>query len=388
MAVAGLLALASAVQFQDPGLVGMKKVLSDFDAFYIAGTMAGEGRAAETYDSASTFAAQHQATGRPRFMPWTYPPPYTLFMAALAHVPIGVAYLLFVGATLTFYVLVLRRIAGAYLPGVLVAMLPTLLLTVRTGQNGFLTAGLIGWFLLAFIDKRAGAGVPLGLMVLKPHLAVGISLLVLLGKRWKAMFIAATIVTAAALAATAAFGMEIWPAFLGGVREAGEFLAAGYYPLFRMPSVYAFVRTIEGPVVVAAALQAASALAALGLIVGLWARRCEPHLLAAATCLLSLCISPYSYDYDMAILGLGVAFVLPELVARAGKWELAGLLLLVWFVTGYGYGLILAFGDRDAGFRTDGLVSLGALAALVLALVTCLILRRSESPETPAKLAT
>ncbi len=62
LAISVLLALGSAVLFQDPGLIGKDKVLTDFDAFYIAGSMAADGQAAETYESAKTFAAQKEIT--------------------------------------------------------------------------------------------------------------------------------------------------------------------------------------------------------------------------------------------------------------------------------------------------------------------------------------
>ncbi|WP_445222499.1 glycosyltransferase 87 family protein [Bradyrhizobium sp. Pa8] len=45
-------------------------------------------------------------------MPWTYPPQFDLLVAPFALLPAGVAYLLFVTATLTIYLLTLRAIAG------------------------------------------------------------------------------------------------------------------------------------------------------------------------------------------------------------------------------------------------------------------------------------
>src|SRR5690606_10384775 len=137
---------------------------------------------------------------------------------ALASIPVGISYLLFISASFIFYLLILRRISGDYLSGVLIAILPVVILMMRTGQNGFLTGALVGWFLLAFAERRYSAGVPLGLMVIKPHLAAGIALLALLGKRWMAMVVAAVIVLVSLAAATMAFGLAIWPAFLGGVR--------------------------------------------------------------------------------------------------------------------------------------------------------------------------
>lgn len=366
LAVSAMLALVSAVLFQAPGLLGRDKVLTDFDAFHIAGAMASHGQAEATYRASEMLAAQQAIAGDHLLLPWTYPPPYMLFVAGLAQLPVGLAYLLFVGASLLFYLMVLRRIAGDHLPGTLIAVLPAMLLTVRTGQNGFLIAGLIGAFLLAYPARRAGAGLPLGLMCIKPHLAAGIGLLALFGRRWIVMAVAAGVVLAAALASTLVFGPGIWTAFLGGVREAGDFLAAGYYQLPRMTSVYACVRSLGAPASVAFLLHGLGALVAVGLFLRLWRRGGEPRVLAAAACAMSLFVSPYNYDYDLTILGLAIAFVLPDLISRARSGELAGLLLLSWFATGYGFA-VASLGESEwPSLTAPALALLIAAAAAIL----------------------
>lgn len=372
-----------AVTFQAPELLGRDKVLTDFDAFHIAGTMALQGHAADAYQARLMLAMQQVTTGTGSFMPWTYPPPYTLMMQALAHLPIGTAYLLFVLPSALFYGAVLRRIAGPWLPGVLIAILPVVLLLLRTGQNGFLTGGLIGWFLLACIEPRKTAGVPLGVMIIKPHLAAGISLLALLERRWTAMAIAAAIVAAALAAATLAYGLAIWPAFLGSVREASVFLAAGFYPLHRMTSIYATAWSLGAPASLALAIHLAGAIAALVLLVLAWWSKAPPRILAAATCAASLLVSPYNYDYDLTILGLAIAFAFPALLEKARPAECAGLLVLAWFATGYG--LIAQLGKELTSGTASDLepakeLALAAPALIVLLIWASLILRRPAHP--------
>ena len=368
-----------AVLFQAPELLGRDKVLTDFDAFHIAGTMALQGRVADAYQAQLMLAMQQSVTGTSSFMPWTYPPPYTLAMQALAQLPIWAAYLLFVVPGALFYGLILRRIAGPWLPGVLIAILPAIPLLLRTGQNGFLTGGLVGWFLLAFLDRRRSAGVPLGLMIIKPHLAAGIALLSLLGRRWTAMAIAAAIVVAALAAATLAYGLAIWPAFLGSVGEASAFLAAGFYPLHRMTSIYAAAWSMAAPAPLALALHALGAVVAIALLVAVWWRGAPPRVLAAATCAASLLVSPYNYDYDLTILGVAIAFVFPMLLEKARPWEFGGLLGLSWFATGYGFVVQSAMEAKDQPATALGQVatlSLGAPALIALFVWAWLILRR------------
>lgn len=392
VAVLAVLALGSAVLFQQPDLLQRDKVLSDYDAFFVAGLMADRGQAIETYQAADMQAAQQEFSGSADFMPWTYLPPYLLLVRILAQLPIGISFLAFIAATFVFYLLILRRIAGDYLPGVLIAILPTILVLVRTGQNGFLTAGLIGGFLVFFSERRGIAGVPLGLMIIKPHLAAGIALLALLDRRWAAAGIAGGLVVVALVLATAAFGMEIWPAFFAGLGDAGQFLTGGYYSLFRMSSIYAAVLSLGGPSTLAFAVHAAGALVALGVIVHAYRKRWTPRRLAATTCVSSVFVSPYNYDYDLAIVGVAIAFVLPEILDKARRWELVALALLSWAATGYGLAANSVLnGIRSVGGATspgtDGGLSLTAPLLLLLVASGFAVLRREPVISVPAEIS-
>jgi hypothetical protein len=386
MAVAGiLLMVVSAILFQAPELLGRKKDLNDFGAFSISGQLALEGKADQAYSAQRLFEAQKRAVGRAEFMPWTYPPQFTVVAMGLALPPVGMAYVLFTGLTLALYILVLWRIAGPLLPGVVIAMLMTFVLLIRTGQNGFLTGALIGWFLLAFDRGKASAGIPLGLMVIKPHLAAGSALLALLGKRIAALAIAAAVVIVSSLLATAILGVGIWAAFLNAVRESTALLEGGHYPLFRMTSIYASVRSFGFDAGTAMGVHALGAVIAVLGIVGLWVRTTDSRLIMAGTMVGSLFISPYNYDYDLAILGLAIAYVLPDLLARARAWETVLLCGLTWLITGWGiliYSIVMSGGRTDpSGIGNDTVYwSLPAIGLILLTIAAAGILRRAPLP--------
>lgn len=382
MLLATLVVSVSAIRFQAPQLFGLEKELTDYDAFHIAGTLAAQGRVADAYDAQTMRQVQADVSSTSSFMPWTYPPPFTLFVEALARLPIGWSFALFALASFGLYAAVLRRIAGAWLLPVLIALMPIVMLNLRTGQNGFLVAGLIGAFLLAWRDNKAIAGLPLGLLVIKPHLAVGVGLMALLGRRWDVVAIAAGVVVAACGLATLAFGFTVWSDFLGAVREAGEFLAAGYYPMYRMSSVYATLLTLGLPSAAALAGHAAVALVAVGLLAWTALARIAYHHRAALVCVLSLFVSPYNYDYDLAILGVALAFVLPDLANRISGAALGGLLALAWATGSYGI-IVNAF--QPDRVPSDRLSEAGGLAGVCLLLVPlCAIctwlLTRSTEP--------
>lgn len=309
----------------------------DFDAFYLVGRMVWRGEAGDAYHLVSMLAAQLAYAGRPSFMPWTYPPQFDLVVAPLALLPRALAYLLFAGSTLALYLVTLRRIAGEAFGLVLAASLPALLVTISCGQNGLLTGALIGLVCLGLQAGRRSAGLPLGLMVIKPHLAVVLGAYVVLTRRWAVAMIAVAIVAASTILVTLLFGPGIWRDFVHGVGEARAFLAEGQYPLFRMISVYAASHTFGAPPAVALGLQVAGALAALavtGLAAwGLFTMRQALGLLAIS----SLMISPYAYDYDLPILGVGLAFLAVDLVRGARRFELVAIFGLASFAGLYGF---------------------------------------------------
>lgn len=369
------LMLISAARFQFPDAFGPRQAMTDFHAFYVAGLMYWDNALPGAYHFRTMLEAQQRFTGTIDFMPWTYPPPFNLVTALLASLPIGLAYLVFTGGTFLAYLAVLRRIAGAHAGVVIFAILPTILLNIRTGQNGFMTGALIGTFLLAYARGSAGGGVALGLMVFKPHLAAGSAILALLDGRWGRVFAAAGTVLTLLAASTLVFGPAIWPAFGGAVREASEFMKAGYYPFFRMTSVYALLHSWGAPPAAALAVQIALLAGASAVIVVAALRLPDRRVVAAIAALCSLFFSPYNYDYDMTLLGLAIAFLMPVLAERMPQRTLSVLLGASWIATGSGFvmnilgeatgtGTPVVLGD-DTTAPSLGFLGLALIAMLV-----------------------
>ena len=369
-----------------PTLARTQKSMTDFDAFYVAGLMYWDGDLYDAYSFRSLFEAQKRFIGEDSFdadsfMPWTYPPPFNLVTAALAAMPIGLSYLLFTGGTFIAYLAVLRRIAGVHTGSVLFAIFPVLALNIRSGQNGFLTGALIGIFLLQYIRNQPSGGIALGAMIFKPHLAVGSAVLALAERRWGRILIAGATAMALLAISTLVFGFGIWEAFATSVDEARLFLSLGYYPMFRMTSVYATLQTAGFEPNTCLVVQlAAAVLACVAIGVAAYKGK-DRRQVAAVAAFASLFVSPYSYDYDLTILGLAAALLMPHLLERAGQLRLVGMTALCWLATGWGLALSItneqAPGSSGAGAYDQ---SIGSLALAALALLTWLSLRNSSGP--------
>ena len=332
-----VLVLFTTLEFLAPGQLGKTAAFVDFHVFHLVGDYVRQGNVAQAYDF-DTFQAHQDLLnpGEKGFMPWTYPPQFNLLLAGLAPLPLWLAYLVFMAATLVIYIMVLRKLAGEHFFLVFVLVLPVVFVTIRCGQNGFLTAPLIGVFCLLLLRDRDTAGFPLGLMAIKPHLVLGIAILVLLKRKVAVLAIAAATTILAVAVSTVVFGVEIWDAFLQSASDSSTYLREAQYPLFRMTSVYAWLRSWGFEANVALSGQIMMALVALGGLTWVHFDGWETRRLLGLAVLASLSISPYNYDYDLCSLAIALALLIPDVTRFASRNEMVALVVASWLATGAG----------------------------------------------------
>jgi len=369
----------SVAEFSGFSLSGKARELVDFDDFYIAGQLVWRGEIDKAYRFATMSEMQKAISGTEFFLPWTYPPQFDLLVAPLALLPLAMAYALFVSATLGAYLLTLRRIGGTNFVSALIVMCPAILITIKCGQNGFLTGTLIGLACLGLQANSAWAGLPLGLMIVKPHLAIGFALYTLVTRRWGTAIVAAATVLATSVIATVLLGASVWTAVFDGAKEARIFLEQGFYPLHRMISTYAVLRSLQAPAFVAMAAQICVALGALG-VIAFASRRLNVRQSLGVTAIASLLISPYAYDYDLPILGIGFAFLLPDLVCQGSERERLSLYCLAIFVGIFGVAQAEQLPDAARNSVGAAPLSLAGLALAAMLALSCRILLRKDEP--------
>jgi len=369
--------LFSAARFSGWPYAAWRGTIVDFNDFYLAGVLAAGGRVNSAYAFINLLAEQRSLFGEMSMMPWTYPPQFDLLLGPLARLPIGIAYTLFISATLGAYTLTIRRLAPGQVASVLMLIAPAIVVTVRCGQNGFLTGALIGSAAIGLLEGRAWAGIPLGLMVIKPHLAVAFALHALMSRRWNVALMAGLIVVSTSLLATAVLGFEVWTAFLGGVKEAGGFLAGGLYPHYRMVSGYAMARSLGFSATVGTAVQLALAAAAIIATATAVTRFTQRQAIGVAA-IASLMISPYAYDYDLPVFGVGVALLLGDLKRHGTLRERFALYAFVLSVqvTAFALAVRADFQDSHAAMP----VSIGCFAVTATLAMAWRILERTRVP--------
>lgn len=208
---------------------------------------------------------------------------------------------------------------------------PAAFLNLMHGQNGFVTAALLAASCLNLERRPWLAGLFIGLLCYKPQLGLLLPLVLIAGRHWSA-FASATITTLAVCGiATLVFGVENWVAFWNNLPVQQHNLEAGLLFMHKMPTMFAATHLLGGSVSLAYALQALVGLGAAAVTIYAWYRRLGTFELRAALLAVALVlISPYAYDYDMAVLALPIALVAADGMKRGWVPGMRTMLAAVW----------------------------------------------------------
>jgi arabinofuranan 3-O-arabinosyltransferase len=342
---------------------------NDFIAVWAAGRLVLEGHPAAAYDWDLHREVEIVVAGRDfaSYYGWHYPPPPLFVAAALATLPYLAAWAVWMAITLPAYVAAVRAIIGERIGIVLALGFPGALWNLSIGQNGFLTAALIGGTLVCLERRPLLAGLLLGLLTYKPQFGVLFPFVLMVDGRWRVLAAASATAGVLVVASILAFGFEAWQAFFHWMPVTSEAVfAEGRANLMKMQSLIGVVRWLGGGMTSAWFAQGLLIAAALAGNMWQWRQPLRYEIKAAALSAGALLATPYLYIYDFPALAIPLAFLM-RIGMREGflPLELAGIALAC--------GLILAFPvlAMPSGFAA-------------VAVVAALIVRRAISAEREA----
>jgi arabinofuranan 3-O-arabinosyltransferase len=285
---------------------------TDFVNVWSAGKLVLEGHPALAYDWDIQKQVQVAVLGQsyPGNFAWHYPPPFLLVAGLLALFPYAVAYIGWAAISLVPYLAVMRAIVGRPFGLLLGAAFPAVLINTLIGQNGFLTASLIGGTLYLMPTRPLLSGICLGLLSYKPQYGLLFPLVLIAASQWKVFITAGVVAVAMALGSWLAFGTESWQAFFHWMPMFSQaFLTEGRAPWGKMQSIFAVVRYFGGTEPLGWVLQWIMSGAVAVLLALMWRSRVSYPLKAAALAAGTLLITPYLFLYDLMVLAIPVAFL-------------------------------------------------------------------------------
>ncbi|XSC45126.1 glycosyltransferase family 87 protein [Bradyrhizobium sp. RDT10] len=289
-----------------------KPIGTDFSNVYAAGTLTWQGRSAEAYAPALQHAAEKAVfDGREvPFYGWHYPPFFFAIAVLVAAVPYAWGLAIWLVASFAAYLTAIRAILPRQETLLVAAAFPAVFVNVGHGQNGFLTAALLGGA-LHWLDRRPWlAGVLIGLLAYKPQFGVLIPIALLAGGRWRTIGAAAATVAALVAVSFALLGSGIWHAFIDSMNFTQTVvLEQGGTGWEKIQSIFSAVRAWGASVPIAYAVQASLLAMLAATLAWLWHGDAAFELKAAALALGSLLATPYVLDYDLVVLAVAIAFV-------------------------------------------------------------------------------
>jgi hypothetical protein len=279
-------------------------------------------------------------------LPWLYPPTFLLMVLPFSLLPLAWSYLLFLLATGAVYLKSVAALVagdatsgnttgnfwrqGLWLP---VVASPATIIAAVMGQNSLLTAGLAAWAVF-WVDKRPVlAGVLIGVLAIKPQLAMLFPLALLAARAWKTFASAALTAVVFALASVAVCGWETVPAFLENAQWARtHYMEGGITAWYGMPTPLAAARLGGMSIAGAYVLQAVVALGGAAALAYVWHRSRDFGLRAGVLVIATMLATPYLRDYELTWLGIAIAGVVGDGIRHGLSRAERGLLVLAWLL--------------------------------------------------------
>jgi arabinofuranan 3-O-arabinosyltransferase len=285
---------------------------TDFVNVWAAGKLALQGHPALAWD----WDVQRQIEldllrqDFPGYFAWHYPPPFLFVAALLAQLPYTLAFAGWVYASFIPYALAMRAIVGRGFGLLLAAGFPALFSNALVGQNGCLTAALVGGTLYWLPVRPVLAGICLGLLTYKPQYGLLFPILLIATQRWTAFVSASATALVLALASFLAFGLESWQAFVHWMPAFSQaFLPEGKATWWKLQRLFSLVRYLGGSETLAWALQWVLTAAIAMVLVVMWRSPVRYAVKAAALAVGLLLTTPYLFMYDMMVQAIAVAWL-------------------------------------------------------------------------------
>jgi arabinofuranan 3-O-arabinosyltransferase len=336
----------------DPNGLGIP---TDFINVWAAGRLVLDGLPAQAYDWDIQKQVEVAKLGQDfvGYFAWHYPPPFLFVASLLAQLPYQTAFIGWAVVSFLLFLVAMRAIVGRAFGYLLALAIPMAFINALVGQNGFLTAALLGGALYLIPVRPVLAGICLGLLTYKPQYGLLFPIVLIAAGHWRVFISAGVTAVVLATASWLAFGIESWLAFFHWIPKFSQtFLTEGKAPWWKLQSIFSMVRYFGGSEPLGWAFQWVLTAAVAVVLALIWRSRVPYTLKAAALAAGALLTTPYLFMYDMMVLAIPIAFLIRiglktgfrgyELPALGAVVALIGCYMFTGIPTGLGATLVVS----------------------------------------------
>ncbi len=318
--------------------------LIDFRALWSAAYLAVSGRAADAYDpnilnqicwSLDPYirmvnTGMYDPATIPVRLYWLYPPTYLLVVAPLGLLPLTYSCILYLMGSFVGYLAVLKK----FVPNnsVLLALIafPAVWSNFRLGQNGYLITTLFGLALLLLPKSPRLAGIFIGALCIKPHLALMFPVALLAIGAWSTILIAFVSGLIFIAASVYFLGFNAWEGWFNSLRMARLILETYPFHWNFSPSVFALMRLSGAPLSLAYSAHFIVAILVASAVWKVWRTYSSWRIRQSILVLASILASPYMMDYDLTLLALPIALIANEGIEYGWMPSERQILMMLW----------------------------------------------------------
>lgn len=293
---------------------------TDFIAFWSAARAATDGFDIDPWnlrELAAFQAAQFPGLAGPTA--WVYPPFTLVLVWPLGYLPFEVAFLAWtafgLAAFLTCLHVVIRHQRLAW---PIAIAFPGLWLGIAHGQTQFVVSALMGGALITLARNPTFSGALIGLMMIKPHLAILFPLVLIAGGHWRTFASAAVTSIATIALSVVVLGPRSIRSWLEGMSLVGAAIDEGALPVYKFVTPYTSWQLLGVPGLPALLLHACVALPVAWIVWTIWRRTADIRIRGSVLIVGTFLVSPYAADYDLAVMAFPIAWL--ALLGGSAGW--------------------------------------------------------------------
>jgi hypothetical protein len=285
----------------------------DFFYYWVASSLILDGNASILYNFSAFQAILERLSGNPFPIAWFYPPIYMLIVWPLSLMPYHLSLVIWLLAPLIGFTVAVFKIVPNFKTILLCIAFPSTILNLDYGQNGLLSASLLGWGLFLLDRRPITAGVFLGILCYKPQLTVLIPIALLASHKWRSLISTFLSFLFLSIICIILFGYEIWILFFNNLELATKVIEKGSQGFIQnwalMITPFSMARLAHLPLKVAYILQCLTMIFAAATTFLIWFRFKSLPLKNSILVICILLFTPHAFEYDFIILALPLAWI-------------------------------------------------------------------------------